>query len=92
MNPLKPSPEFRLICAIGSINSHYFHIMGDKLINQIGVKKKPLGGVLLEFHDMGVSKNRGTSKSAILIGFSMIFTIHFGVPLLLETPVCFFTY
>ena len=24
-------------CAIGSINSHYFHIIGDKLINPIGV-------------------------------------------------------
>ena len=30
---------------------------------------------------MGVSKNRGTPKSSILIGFSIIFTIHFGVPL-----------
>ena len=27
---------------------------------------------------MGVSKNRGTPKSSILIGFSIIFTIHFG--------------
>ena len=26
-------------------------------------------------------------KSSILIGFSIIFTIHFGVPLFLETPV-----
>ena len=33
-----------------------------------------------------VSKNNGTPKSSILIGFSMIFTIHFGVPLFLETP------
>ena len=24
-----------IICAIGSINSHYFHIIGDKLINPI---------------------------------------------------------
>ena len=24
-----------MICAIGSINSHYFHIIGDKLINPI---------------------------------------------------------
>ena len=32
---------------------------------------------------MGVSKNSGTPKSRILIGFSIIFTIHFGVPLLL---------
>ena len=27
---------------------------------------------------MGVSKNNGTSKSSILIGFSMKQTIHFG--------------
>ena len=33
---------------------------------------------------MGVSKNRGKSpKSSILIGFSIIFTIHFGVPIFL---------
>ena len=31
-------------------------------------------------HDVGVSKNRGTPKSSIFIGFSIIFTIHFGVP------------
>ena len=31
---------------------------------------------------------RFPSKSSILIGFSIIFTIHFGVPLFLETPIC----
>ncbi len=36
---------------------------------------------------MGVSKNSGTRKSSILIGFSIIFTIHFGVPVFLETPI-----
>ena len=36
---------------------------------------------------MGVSKNNSTPKSSILIGFSIIFTIHFGVPLSLETPI-----
>ena len=36
---------------------------------------------------MGVSKNNGTPKSSILMGFSIIFTIHFGVPLFLETPI-----
>ena len=36
---------------------------------------------------MGVSKNRGTPKSSILIGFSIMFTIHFGVSLFLETPI-----
>ena len=29
-------------------------------------------------HEMGVSENSGTPKSSILIGFSIIFTIHFG--------------
>ena len=33
---------------------------------------------LPERNDMGVSKNRGAPKSSILIGFSIIFTIHFG--------------
>ena len=35
---------------------------------------------------MGVSLNGGPPKSSILIGFSIIFTIHFGVPLFSETP------
>ena len=34
-----------------------------------------------------VSENSGPPKSSILIGFSIIFTIHFGVPLFLETPM-----
>ena len=37
---------------------------------------------------MDVSENSGTPKSSILIGVSMIFTIHFGGPsLFLETPI-----
>ena len=38
---------------------------------------------------MDVSKNSGTPKSSIFMGFSMIFTIHFGgkIPLFLETPI-----
>ena len=35
---------------------------------------------------MGVSENGGFSPQIILIGFSIMFTIHFGVPLFLETP------
>ena len=38
---------------------------------------------------MGVSKNNGTSKSSILIGFSMKYTIYFGVPLFLETSIIY---
>ena len=37
---------------------------------------------------LDVSSNGGTPKSSILIGFSTI-TIHFGVPLFLETPIFF---
>ena len=41
--------------------------------------------------DMDVSKNNGTPKSSILIGFSIIFTIHFGgfPPIFGSTPICF---
>ena len=48
---------------------------------------------VLHLQHVGVSKNSGVfpSKSSILIGFSIIFTIHFGVPLLLETPMSFMT-
>ena len=38
---------------------------------------------------MGVSENSGTPKSSILIGFSIIFTIQFGVSKFLETPIYF---
>ena len=39
--------------------------------------------------NMGVSENRGTPKSSILTGFSIIFTIHFGVfpPILGNTHI-----
>ena len=42
------------------------------------------------FH-MDVYENRVFTPQIIhgLIGFSIIFTIHFGVPLCLETPICF---
>ena len=36
---------------------------------------------------LDVSENSGTPKSSILIGFSIIFTIHLGVPLFLEIPI-----
>ena len=40
--------------------------------------------------NVGVSKNNGTPKSSILIGFSIIFTIHFWVPIFLETSMSIF--
>ena len=36
---------------------------------------------------MGVSKNRGTPKSSILRGFSIIFTIHFGGSIHIDPPL-----
>ena len=36
--------------------------------------------------------NWGTPKSSILIEFSIIFTIHFGVSLFLETPIYIYIY
>ena len=47
-------------------------------------------GVLKE-NDLGVSKNKGAPKSSILIGVSIIFTIHFGgfpnTPIFGSTPI-----
>ena len=42
---------------------------------------------MMQIIHMDVSKNNGTPKSSILIGFSMKSTIHFGVPVCLETPI-----
>ena len=40
---------------------------------------------------MGVSENRGGPSHSNTVGFSIIFTIHFGgPPLFLETPKCCF--
>ena len=48
--------------------------------------EKQLGRIFWADRDMDVSENNGTPKSSNLMGFSIIFTIHFGVPLVLETP------
>ena len=45
-------------------------------------------GILLARKNMGVSKNRGTPKSSILIGFSIINHPFWGT-LFLETPIWF---
>ena len=44
-----------------------------------------LGATRKGWLEKGVSKNSGTPKSSILIGFSIM--NHFGVPLFLETPI-----
>ena len=50
-------------------------------------KASQFKGSVVKF-DLGVSKNRGTPESSVLIRFSIIFTIHFGgPPLFSETPV-----
>ena len=56
-------------------------------------KSPPFGSFAIYFHHdvyMAVSKNSGTPKSSILIGFSSIFTIHFGFfpPIFGLTPTC----
>ena len=48
-----------------------------------GISTKKI--VVSKHHEMDVSENHGTSKSSILIGFSVI-NHPFGVPLFLETP------
>ena len=55
----------------------------------INVNQFNVGG-LLSYH-LDVSKNRGTPKASIFIGFSIIFTIHFGgfPPIFGLTPICF---
>ena len=50
-------------------------------VNQINLAK------IWVFPKIGVS----SPKSSILIGFAIMFTIHFGVPLFLETPISYFT-
>jgi len=40
-------------------------------------KKKGIELKITQSYNMGVSKNRGTPNSSILIGFSMIFKNHF---------------
>ena len=43
--------------------------------------------------DMDVSENSDTPKSSILIGLSIVFTIHFGVPLIFgNTDICYISY
>ena len=46
-----------------------------------------------DIQHLGVFKNRGVSPQMIhlFIEFSIIFTIHFGVPVFLETAICWFS-
>ena len=52
----------------------FYYISGDQI------------SFLRGLDQVGVSKKKSTPKLSILIGFSIIFTIHFGVPVNLETP------
>ena len=74
------------------------HLVATVVDNSGDLLYPPISGVIsnarghetntcLQELQVGVSKNRGKSpKSSILIRFSIIFTIHFGVPVFLETP------
>ena len=65
--------------------------LGLKMTPRVGIYSCGKGLMLDRYpwkssRPMGVSKKYGkTTKSCILIGFSIIFTIHFGVLLFLET-------
>ena len=65
-----------------------FRFYGGNLPGEFGKKSSfPQAKKLTKKH-LGVSKNRCTPKSSILIRFSIIFTIHFGgfPPILGSTP------
>ena len=61
-----------------------FHTKYDVQFPRLLVHPEPI-----QKQHMGVSKNGGFSPQIIhgLIGFSIIFTIHFGVSLFLETSI-----
>ena len=63
--------------------------VGDLGVNSAEICRKMLGssGGLNMFQHMGVSKNNGTPKSSILIGFSIINHPFWGPPLFLETSI-----
>ena len=57
-------------------------------VKKVGCHRRMMK-VYLGYGCVDVSKNRGfPPKSSILIRFSIIFTIHFGVPPFLETSIC----
>ena len=64
-------------------NHHEEHSVGRKNLIRLGGLPVFLCGRVMT--PIGCFRNSGTPKS-ILIGFSIFFTIHFGVPLFLETP------
>ena len=70
----------------------WFHIafVWDLGVGLAGAIKASWRFLEVEQTHMGVSKNRGTPKSSISIGFFIIFTIHFGgfPPIFGSTPIC----
>ena len=63
----------------------HMHEIRDMVFLETGLGTN-LEDVKMSHVDMDVSKNSGTPKSSILIGFSI--TNHpFGVPLFLEPPI-----
>ena len=68
------------MCAIGSINFHYFHIIGDKLINpivgarlythEIRIPSLKVGGLV--YPQYSDNLDHGTCDSGILVTFLML--------------------
>ena len=66
-----------------------FKMRGDQPPSRFA--KQPMTYIIyIYIFHMGVNPKIGVfpTKSSILIGFFIMFTIHFGVPLFLETPIC----
>ena len=69
---MKPSRKFHINCYK---SREYVHI----LIVDKGTQQKPIKTT--DGTDLGISKNRGTPKSSILIGFSIINPPFWGTPI-----------
>ena len=87
-----------ILGCVDGLSTHHLSLKKDTLLTK---KMENLFGLLIQGYslricptdlfpkgsNLDVSENNGTPKSSILIGVSIIFTIHFGVPLFLETPI-----
>ena len=79
----RPFPPWQLkaTCPSGPMPPDVFETASRPRSTTTGPMTDPIKLIYLD-----VSENNGTPKSSILIGFSIIFTIHLGA-LFLETPI-----
>ena len=80
-----------------SILTSFSVFISPRKIGELAVKDYPVSPIIIfQWKNITLNKRRliwmlpknsGTLTSSILIGFSIIFTIHFRVPLFLETPI-----